>query len=725
MRARGGFDIDSAFLNVIFGSRVEPAVRKIDLHKRYTMPAQTVWGIDIGESAIKAVKMARVRDYLEIIRVDMIPIGPPGGAEESTVDRETLLIAALEEFVRRHDPSDSRVIASIQGRNTFCKLITLPPVEPKRIPEIVRFEVKQQIPFRIEDIVWDYVQCKKDYAPGEEIEVNLVAIRKEIVENFVETFAQAGIRLDGLQATPLALYNLVKYELAPEGNVVVIDVGARLTDLVIVEGERFWPRTLGIAGKHITKALEDKFEIPPAEAESLKLSAADSKHYQKIFGVVRPVLKDLVTEIHRTIGYYKSLSKDVTFDKVIFLGNGTKLAGFEKFFGENLPYRIEVVQGLKNIRVSRRLNLKALKGYLPGFGVAIGLAIHGLREGRLRVNLLPDEISGKMRPGKIIAMAAALLFILLALPTGLVTSNVGVAASERLAGIYSGDKNKDKPAARDVMDKHNTASSQMAQMQKVQDEARSKYLKPYETLELPIHVLKALDRLTPRGNLKEVPTPGGKNLIIKRDETDKIYLISVEYQNILRVKEEPRPKPGKRLPPPRFVREVKVVVTGLVRVKGDLRQTSGYIQNAFLSGLNEHRLSATRMQIMSEAAYGGQMDDLFNKWNGGILKKILKKKADRDEFEAGLSLYYLRQPSFKEKMRYKNPKDPDADPYGYYDALVKEIEAEARQPAQWGERWQTDDFWDDGEPKPTDDAGRFFVFKVTWYINPEAAFPEA
>lgn len=678
------------------------------------MPAQTAWGLDIGESSIKAVKMARLNKFLEVVRVDMIPIGAPGA---STMARETMLISALEEFVRRHDPSDSRVVASIPGRSTFCKLINLPPVETKRIPEIVRLEVKQQIPFPIEDIVWDYVQCKKEYAPGEEIEVNLVAIRKEIVENFVETFAHAGIRLDGLQATPLALFNLVKHELAPDGNVVVVDVGADLSDLVIVEGDRFWPRTLGIAGRHVTKALEEKFEIPFEEAEALKLSAAE-KHYQKIFTVVRPVLKDLVTEIHRTIGYYKSLSKDVSFDKIIFLGNATKLAGFEKFFGENLPYKIEVIQGLSNIRVSKRLNLKAFKEYLPGFGVAIGLAIQGLKEGRCQVNLLPAEISGKMRPGKMLAMAGALLSLVLAFAASLVISNVGVAAAERRGNTYVGEKNKNIPPVRQVQEAHNQAVAQIEQMKKIQDAARDNYLKPFEKTGLALHVWNALDSLTPRGDQKEIVNDKGERQEIRLADEDKIYLIKIDYQNVLEKSTVP-PRRGVSPPPPR--QTIIVEITGLVKNRKDLTDTADFIRDGFVKRLNEHALSAPYAQLLPPGDFEAETKKLFDEFEGGILKKILVGE-NREELKANLSLCYVLSPSFREKMKYIDPKAPTADPYRYHDLLVDRIRRMGKQPAELPQKYETDNFWDDGSGKDTG-GGRYVVFTVIWRINPAAVPP--
>jgi type IV pilus assembly protein PilM len=569
------------------------------------MPAQTVWGLDIGESGLKAVKMARGKKSLEVIRVDMISISTPSGAEEAAVDRETLVIEALKEFVRRHDPSDARIVASVQGRSTFCKPISLAPVEQRRIPEIVRFEVKQQIPFPIEDIVWDYFKCKESFAPGEEIEVNLVAIRKEIVENFTEMFSRAGIRVDVLQAAPLALYNLVKYEFAPEGNVVIIDIGAEITDLVIVEGDRFWPRTLPIAGKQITKALQEKFEIPFGEAEKLKISAADSKNYQQIFGVVKPVLKELVGEIHRTIGYYKSLSKDVVFDKIIFMGNATKLAGFEKFFGENLPYKIEVVRGLKNVSVSRRVNLGAFRDYLPGFAVALGLAVQGVDEGKCNVNLLPAEISGKVRASKLLAMVAGLVFVVLAFPAGMLIANTCKGMSARPAAAYDGIAALGVPGILAVQSDQDKTEKNLDEARRIQKDGYEKFVKPFRTGPLARYVDEEIGRAAPRVSdkdmerLRTVRAPDEA----PKDLKDSVVLISTEYREVLKTKPAAAPPKGGKPLPPETVVVIEVEITGITKTvtdatgKKDKTATRIWLEKEFASHLEASRISGGKAQV--------------------------------------------------------------------------------------------------------------------------------
>ena len=166
------------------------------------------------------------------------------------------------------------------------------------------------------------------------------------------------------------------------------------------------------AGNDITKALQKRFNIPYDEAEKLKLKSGKTKQSKKIFEVMKPVLKDIVGEIHRSVGYFKSMSKDVKFEKMIFLGNATKLSGFQEFFSQNLQYDIEILSEINNIHVSPKLNLNLFQSNLTTFAVAIGLALQGVGVAINNICLLPEEIAIKslvQNQKKYLGVAVALL----------------------------------------------------------------------------------------------------------------------------------------------------------------------------------------------------------------------------------------------------------------------------------------------------------------------------
>lgn len=382
--------------------------------------ASEVWGIDIGKSAVKAVKMRRIKNQIEIIGLEIIEYEV---SDNENVDKDEQIRQALQEFQTRVKlKKNEKIFVSIPGQATFNRMITIPPVEQRRIKEIVTYEAQQQIPFPIEEVLWDY-QVLGDVKTVEEREIMLFAVRKEIINNFLGNLAAVHIAVEGIQIAPLALYNFLRYDQPDMETTVLIDIGAENTDLVIAHGNKLWLRALPSAGNDITKALQKKFNIPLSEAEKLKIKAGKTKQAKKIFEVIKPVLKDIVGEIHRSVGYYKSMAKEVKFDKMIFLGNSTKLTGFDQFFSQNLQYNVELLTEVKKIRVSPQIDVNRFQANVAGLGVALGLGVQGLDLGANSIRLLPPEIAVRTQLERQKPWLVAAVGLLALVPLGLYVKN--------------------------------------------------------------------------------------------------------------------------------------------------------------------------------------------------------------------------------------------------------------------------------------------------------------
>src|SRR5687768_13067194 len=112
--------------------------------------ANVAWGIDIGNRALKAVKLQRTADGLKI--VDFAFIEHDSILSESGDNRQSLVQTALAKFVGRHDTRKTPICIGVSGQQSFARFVKLPPVEPKKIPEIVKFEAVQQIPFPLDEV---------------------------------------------------------------------------------------------------------------------------------------------------------------------------------------------------------------------------------------------------------------------------------------------------------------------------------------------------------------------------------------------------------------------------------------------------------------------------------------------------------------------------------------------------------------------------------------------
>jgi type IV pilus assembly protein PilM len=367
-----------------------------------------VWGIDVSKSSIKAVRL----EGATLTHAGVFPYESAGTGEAGDLDEQ--IKTALSQIKSTYKISGEPVVFSLPSHSTFNRLIKLPPVEESKIPEIVKYEAQSQIPFNIDEVIWDYQYVERDYAPGEEKEVILFAIKRDIVEQFLGNIADLKFNTEAVQFAPVALFNFLLKDQDIKGATVALDMGGDNTDLIVIDGTKFWVRNLPITGNDITKALQKAFNIPFEEAEKLKLKAGQSQQAQKIFNAVQPVLRDLVNEINRSMGYYKSISKTSKFDQIILLGNSTKTLNFQKFVSQSLQLPAIRVQKLNTIAVGGGVDPGDLNENLATIGTALGLAVQGLEPTTNRVNLLPEQYRKKKdlkRKQPFIVAAAAALYL--------------------------------------------------------------------------------------------------------------------------------------------------------------------------------------------------------------------------------------------------------------------------------------------------------------------------
>ncbi|MEE8142764.1 MAG: pilus assembly protein PilM, partial [Planctomycetota bacterium] len=286
----------------------------------------------------------------------------------------------------------------------------------KKLDEMIGYEAQQQIPFPIDEVIWDYHICKDD-TMGAEKEVGIFAVRKEVISDFMIDYESSGLHLELISVGYLGLLNYALFDLRPKKPSVIVDIGSDHTDLLVVDGRRFWVRNLAIAGNDVTQALQEKFKLQFSEAEKLKRHASKSEQAVKIFSVVQPVLKELVNEIHRSVGFYKSQAGDVKFEEVYLFGNGARLLGIQKYLQEHLRFKVHVEKGFHRIRVNREANVALLQQEFPSFASVVGNGVQALGEGEVNVNLLPQEQKAALefkKKQRVVLVAAASLYLLVA-----------------------------------------------------------------------------------------------------------------------------------------------------------------------------------------------------------------------------------------------------------------------------------------------------------------------
>ncbi|NNM88132.1 MAG: type IV pilus assembly protein PilM [Phycisphaerae bacterium] len=354
--------------------------------------SRTAWGIDIGTTSLKALKLQLQGGKLEVLAVEVIE--HERFLTEPDVDRREVVGQSLRKLLDRNPLRGEKVFVSAPGATSFARFVKLPPVEPRKIPEIVRFEAIQQIPFPLDQVNWDYHSFQNADSP--DVEIGIFAIKKDIVAQLLADFRTAGVTVHGVQIAPLAIYNAMTYEQAvKDKGTIVLDIGADHSDLIMMDQGRLWLRTINLGGNSFTEALAKSFKQQFRRAEQLKKTAATSKYARQIFQAMRPTFADLVPEIQRSIGYYNSGHRDNKIEQIVGTGNSFQLSNLQKYLQQYLGMEVRRLDSFS--KVTGEAKLQASMGeHILGLPVAYGLALQGLDLATVESNLLPVEIARKM-----------------------------------------------------------------------------------------------------------------------------------------------------------------------------------------------------------------------------------------------------------------------------------------------------------------------------------------
>jgi type IV pilus assembly protein PilM len=350
--------------------------------------ARFAWGIDVGNRALKAIKLVRGEGGLQIDDFEVIE--HENVLSNAGDNREAMIQSALANFVQRHATSGGVAAVGVSGVSSFARFIKLPPVEPKKIPEIVRFEAIQQIPFPLDDVEWAYQLFQNPESP--DVEVGIFAMRRELVNAHIKHFTDVDLNVQVVQMNPLAVYNAMYHDNRLDGTTMLIDLGAENTDLIIADGETIWLRSIPIGGNNFTEVLVKSFKLPFNKAEDLKRNANTSKYARQIFQAMRPVFADLVAEIQRSIGFYSSVHRESRIKKVLALGGTFRLAGLQKYLQQNLQLDVEKLNDLAAGAPADAKLAATFNQNLLSLVSAYGLAMQAMGESKITSNLLPMKI---------------------------------------------------------------------------------------------------------------------------------------------------------------------------------------------------------------------------------------------------------------------------------------------------------------------------------------------
>jgi type IV pilus assembly protein PilM len=395
------------------------------------------------------------------------------GLQEST--REAALQKALQELLTSGGFESKFINVCAPGFHVFSKFVKLPPVDTSKVTQIIQYEAQQNVPFPLEEVVWDY-QILGAAATGE-LEVLLVAIKSDIVEGLFRTSEAAGTKLSLVDVSPAALANAFRYNYGDlEGCSMLLDIGAKTSNLLFFDKENVYARGINIGANSITQDFAKESKLAWDDAETTKIAQGfvslggayeepDDPQQQAISKIARQVMTRLHIQVNQTIQFYRGQQGGQAPVRLFLSGGASTLPYTAQFFAEKLNMPVEYFNPLRNVQIDPAVNIEELAKIGHQMGELVGLGLRNLAHCPIELNLMPKSALkgqefGVKKPYLIATMAG---FVAILLAFGFF--------NDRIAGIKRRSLDRLEPQLQDLQQKNTKLEADMKKLNVYRTEA--------------------------------------------------------------------------------------------------------------------------------------------------------------------------------------------------------------------------------------------------------------
>ena len=324
----------------------------------------------------------------------------------------------------------------------------LPPIDEEKIERIIAFEAQQNVPFPIDEVVWDYQLIGG--GGGEQIQVILVAIKADLLDEINGAVEETGLRTAIVDLATMALCNAFRHNYSDlSGCSLLVDIGARTTNLLFIEPGKIFTRSVPIGGSSVTSAICEGIQRAvrrggvSQEARWLSgysVACRPSRwigDVARVSRIVRSTMTRLHAELMRSISHYCAQQQGNPPERIFLSGGGASTPFIQEFFQEKLRLPVDFFNPLRNVAVADSAGSRRNFALGPSAGGTRGPGASSGDDCPMKLNLRPASVVrrqelGKRRP---FLLAAAACFILGLLAWGAYYTRAAQVIRHKTEGI--------------------------------------------------------------------------------------------------------------------------------------------------------------------------------------------------------------------------------------------------------------------------------------------------
>jgi type IV pilus assembly protein PilM len=360
---------------------------------------KTFLAVEFGAGSLKLAEFeVNEAGGLRLKQYGFETLGAEGSQETA---REAVVLKALQKLLAEKGVKARTVNVCAPGFHVFSKFVKLPPVDAGKVTQIIQYEAQQNVPFPLEEVVWDYQILGS--TPAGELEVLLVAIKADIVEGLFRTTEAAGLRLQLCDVSPAALCNAFRYNYGDlDDCTMLLDIGAKTSNLLFFEKGKVFSRSINLGANSITQDFANESKKKFDAAEKIKIAEGfvslggayeepENPDQAAISKIARQFMTRLHIQVNQTMQFYRGQQGGSAPVRLFLSGGASIMPYTAQFFAEKLNVPVEYFNPLRNVQIDPAINLEDLAHVAHSLGEVVGLGLRNLAHCPVELNLMPES----------------------------------------------------------------------------------------------------------------------------------------------------------------------------------------------------------------------------------------------------------------------------------------------------------------------------------------------
>lgn len=331
--------------------------------------------LDIGSSSVKMLEVKGRGRSLRVLKAGIAPIAE-NAVQGNIVQSPGSIADAIRTLIEEHAIKTTNVITAIPGPSVIIKRANFPAQDPKELQETILFEAGNFIPESLENVNLDY-QVLEQEEKADNVDVLLVAVRKDVINSYVDAINEAGLTPVVADVDYFALENMFELNYAPEPNEIValINIGAHYTLINIMKGGRSaFTGDVPVGGQQFTDILSRELRVSTAQAEDAKLTGILTGYSSEdVERIIASASEQLLDEIQHALSFFSSGSTDEQISTIYLSGGTAQLPGLAANMSQRLSIPVEVSDPFRNVSINDQ-DEEFVRQTASSFAVSVGLA---------------------------------------------------------------------------------------------------------------------------------------------------------------------------------------------------------------------------------------------------------------------------------------------------------------------------------------------------------------